>query len=68
MSKGKTLETRSITCAGCGSALQVPEKTKDAAILRCEICQAAIGIWGEVKAEVARKDAEDRRLRVAGLH
>jgi hypothetical protein len=68
MSKGKTLEMRSITCAGCGSALQVPANTKDTAILRCEICQGTIGTWAEVKAEAARKDAEDRRLRVGGVH
>jgi hypothetical protein len=67
MSKGKNPEMRNITCAACGAALQVPEKTKDAAMLRCEICQATIGVWGEVKAEAARKDAEDHRLRVAGV-
>jgi hypothetical protein len=47
MSKGKTPEVRSVTCGVCGAALQVAEKTKDTAALRCEICQGTIGVWAK---------------------
>jgi hypothetical protein len=66
MSDRKNREASTISCIPCGAALKIPDKTEVAAIIRCDICQAKAGTWAEAKAE-ARKQAEDRRLRVSGV-
>jgi hypothetical protein len=64
MPEAKKRRSEDISCAACGAALHVAAGTQDSALIRCEICQSAIGTWANVKAE-ARKRREDSCLRVA---